>query len=56
MFRVYYQKGADQPGGGYLMDHSNFTFLFGPDGAPLATLPTDLGPEAVAEELRKWVK
>ena len=38
------------------MDHSNFTFLFGPDGAPLATLPTDLGPEAVAEELAKWVR
>ena len=56
VFRVYYQKGEDQPGGGYLMDHSNFTFLFGPDGAPLATLPTDLGPEAVAEELEKWVK
>ena len=56
VFRVYYQKGADQPGGGYLMDHSNFTFLFGPDGAPLATLPTDLGPEAVAEELAKWVR
>ena len=28
----------------------------GPDGAPLATLPTDLGPEAVAEELAKWVR
>lgn len=55
-FRVYYQRGTDQPGGGYLMDHSNFTYLFDPDGEPLATLPTDLGADAVAEELAKWVR
>lgn len=55
-FRVYYQRGADQPGGGYLMDHSNLTYLFGPEGEPLATLPTDKGPEAVAAELEKWVR
>jgi len=54
-FAVFYSRGADSEGGGYLMDHSNVTYLFGPDGQPIATLPTDLGAEAVAEELAKWV-
>ncbi|MEL6877610.1 MAG: SCO family protein, partial [Pseudomonadota bacterium] len=54
-FRVFYERGEDTPGGGYLINHSTITYLFGPKGEPLATLPTDLGPEAVAEELAKWV-
>lgn len=55
-FKVFYAKGEVQDGDAYLMDHSNVTYLFGPDGQPLATLPTDLGPEAVAAELEKWVR
>lgn len=55
-FKVFYSRGEDQPGGGYLMDHSNIVYLFGPTGDPLATLPTDQGPEAVAAELAKWVR
>lgn len=55
-FRVFYSRGEDQPGGGYLMDHSNITYLFGPGGEPIATLPTDLGPDAIAAELAKWVR
>ena len=54
-FKVYYAKGETTPGGGYLVDHSNITYLFGPDGAPIATLPTDQGADAVAAELAKWV-
>ena len=54
-FKVYYAKGETTPGGGYLVDHSNITYLFGPDGAPIATLPTDKGADAVAAELAKWV-
>ncbi len=54
-FRVYYARGEDTPGGGYLMDHSNIVYLFGPNGEPLATLPTDQGAESVAAELDKWV-
>ena len=55
-FRVYYSKGQDEGGGAYLVNHSNVTYLFDPAGEPLATLPTDLGPQAVAEELGKWVR
>lgn len=54
-FKVFYARGEAQPGGGYLVDHSNVTYLFGPDGAPIATLPTDKGAEAVAAELARWV-
>lgn len=54
-FRVYASRGQDMPGGGYLVDHSAITYLFGPSGEPLATLPTDQGPDAVAAELAKWV-
>lgn len=54
-FRVFHQKGEAQPGGGYLVDHSNITYLFGPSGEPIATLPTDRGAAAVAAELARWV-
>ncbi len=54
-FRIYYERGQDTPGGGYLVDHSAIVYLFGPAGEPLATLPADQGPEAVAAELAKWV-
>jgi len=54
-FKVYYSKGEATPGGGYLVNHSNIVYLFGPAGEPLATLPVDLGADAVAAELAKWV-
>lgn len=54
-FGVAYSRGEDQPGGGYLVGHSGLTLLFGPDGEPLATLPTDQGADAVAAELARWV-
>lgn len=55
-FGVYYSRGEDTPGGGYLMGHSTVALLFGPQGEPLATLPIDEGPQAVAAELEKWVR
>lgn len=55
-FRVFYSRGETTEGGGYLMDHSNIAILFGPDGQPIATLPNDLGGDAVAAELAKWVR
>lgn len=53
-FKVFYSKGAESEGGGYLMDHSNIAYLMDRDGAPLATLPVDLGPEEIAAEIAKW--
>jgi protein SCO1/2 len=54
-FKIYHAKGEAQPGGGYLVDHSSVVYLFGPDGAPIATLPADQGGKAVAAELDRWV-
>lgn len=54
-FRVFYARGEAVEGGGYLVDHSNIVYLFGPDGEPLATLPVDQGADAVAAELARWV-
>ena len=38
------------------MDHSRISYLMDPDGKPIAMLPTDKGPDAVAAEIAKWVK
>jgi protein SCO1/2 len=54
-FAATYSIGEKQEGGGYLVGHTNITYLFGPDGEPLAMLPTDQGAEAVTAELEKWV-
>ena len=54
-FKVAYAKEPPAKNGSYLMQHSTIVYLFGPDGAPIATLPTDLGAEAVAAELERWV-
>jgi protein SCO1/2 len=54
-FGVYYEKQKPEANGAYLVGHSSVTYLFGPDGKPIATLPTDIGPEAIAAELAKWV-
>jgi protein SCO1/2 len=54
-FKVFFAKGEAVDGGGYLVDHSNIVYLFDPKGEPLATLPVDMGADAVAAELDKWV-
>ena len=57
-FAVYAARGEGTPDGGYLMEHSRITYLFGPEGEPLAPLPTDQpgreGAQAFAAEIRKW--
>jgi len=54
-FVAYYQKG-EETSGGYLMDHSRQAYLMDPQGKPIAILPIDKSPEAVASELEKWVR
>ena len=55
-FAVYSAKGDPSPGGGYLVNHSRQTYLMDPDGKPLALLPQEQGPQAVAEEIKRWVR
>ena len=54
-FKVSVSRGEDRPGG-YLMNHSRFAYLMGPDGEPLSTLPLDKGPDAVAADLARQVR
>lgn len=54
-FAVYYAKGEESAGGGYLMDHSRAAYLMGREGEPIALLPVEKSAEEVAAELEKWV-
>lgn len=54
-FAAYYARGETNPGGGYLMDHSRAAYLMGRKGEPIALLPVEKDPQAVAAELERWV-
>ncbi|WP_445177155.1 SCO family protein [Rhizorhapis sp. SPR117] len=63
-FAVYYAKDGKDGASDYLVNHSRSPYLMGPDGKPIAILPTDQpntdedegSPQAVAAELDRWVK
>jgi protein SCO1 len=55
-YAVYAKKQPAGPGGGYLVDHVAVAFLMGPQGEPIASLPIDKDPQAIAEQLRHWVR
>ncbi len=55
-FAVFAGKGEDKGNGAYLVDHSRVAYLFGPKGEPIAILSHDGAPEAIAAELRQWVR
>lgn len=52
-YAVYAKKGGTTPGG-YLMDHTRQVYLMDPDGRPLALVPAEQGPQAVANEIARW--
>ena len=55
-YGVYYMKEQQPGASGYLMNHSRTATLFGPKGEPIALVPQDEGADAVAAELKRWVK
>jgi protein SCO1 len=55
-YGVYYTKEEAEGASEYLVNHSRVAMLFGPEGDPIAIIPHDKGPEAIAEELERWVK
>ncbi|MDR7103827.1 SCO family protein [Croceicoccus sp. BE223] len=55
-FAVWSEKGEPTAEGGYLVNHTNQTVLFTPEGQPVALLPTDKGGKAVADEIARWVR
>lgn len=53
-FGVYYHKQQQDGAAEYLVDHSRATYLFGPDGKPIALIPEDGTPAEIAAELKRW--
>jgi protein SCO1/2 len=52
-WRVYYRK---RPlGGGYALDHSSYIYLMGPDGKFIAIFNETLGPDGLAQALKKQI-
>ena len=55
-YAIFSAKGDASPGGGYLVNHSRQAYLMDPDGKPLALLPQDKGPQAVADDIKIWAR
>ena len=53
---IYYSKEGDAASTEYLVNHPRLALLFGPKGEPIAILPHDKGADAIAAELRRWVR
>lgn len=50
------QKPAGSDPKAYLVDHSRQAYLMGKQGEPIALLPYDESPEAIAAEIDKWTR
>jgi protein SCO1/2 len=55
-YRIFYERGEASPGGSYMVNHTRMAVLYGPEGAPIAMIPHDQGPDGVAAELARWVR
>ena len=54
-YKVYYAK-ADRPGEGeYLMDHTSFVYLMGPDGRFLSLFRGQTDPKTIAETITRFM-
>ena len=52
-YRVYYAKAEDDASSEYLMDHTTFLYLMGPDGKYLTHFGHSATPDDIAAELAK---
>lgn len=55
-YKVYYARAGKPGTEDYLMDHSTFTYLMGPDGKYLTHFSHGTPPKKVAERIRKLLK
>ena len=55
-YAVYFAKGDLAPNGGYVVNHSRQAYLMDPAGKPLALLPQEQGPKAIADEIERWAR
>lgn len=56
LYRVYHAKVGDGAPDEYLMDHSAFIYLMGPDGAFLTMFRHGMSPDGLAGEIRSYLK
>lgn len=54
-FRVYAAKAPGSEGDAYLMDHSSFVYLMGPDGKFMAVFPGGTSAEKMAADIKKRI-
>jgi protein SCO1 len=55
-YGVAFSIAPGQAKDSYLVDHSRVAYLMDPDNKPVALIPQEGTPAAIAEELGKWVK
>ena len=55
-YAAVYQKAEGGSKDAYLVDHSRTAVLYAPDGSPVALIPQDGSPAAIADELRRWAQ
>jgi protein SCO1/2 len=53
---IFFQKEDESGSGDYMVNHSRMALLFGPKGEPIAIVPHDKGPDAIVDELKRWVR
>ena len=54
-YRVYFQKVKGEGADDYSMDHSAFVYLMGRDGKYLAHFGPDVGADAMADAIKKYL-
>ena len=54
-YRVYFAKAGDGDSDAYLMDHSTFIYLMGPDGRYVRHFAHDAAPEEIAAAIEEAV-
>ncbi len=55
-YRVFYRKAKSDEASEYLMDHSGFVYLMGPDGAFLTMFRGGTNPESVAKTIAAYIQ
>ena len=55
-YKVYYARSAETPGDDYMMDHSSFLYLMGPDGKFIRAFAGGSEAQAIADVLKQTIK
>lgn len=55
-YKVYYRKTDATPGADYMIDHSGYMYLMGPDGTYLTHFPHQISESALKDGLAKFVR